>query len=136
MNGNPVMNGNPNGGISKVIANSIIALALPLIKKYGASATTKAGNYLLKKIKKFRFFKKWAKNYKFQTNPKPLVVILKKTNAKTKKGKAVYKRVFAIDYAPMPKVARYIFTGNSYYKGIWHLIILLKNFLFVTKIKF
>ena len=60
-NGNPVMNVDPNGEIAKGIANAIIALAIPLIKRYGASVTAKAGNYLLKKLKNLNILRNGLK---------------------------------------------------------------------------
>ena len=107
-NGNPVMNVDPNGEIAKYAVQAIIAMAMPLIKMYGKNVVNKAGNYLLKQVKKIKYFKKWANKYEFQSKGNALIKILKKT----KSGK---KRVFSIENHQI-KAAYMIFKRNKKYK--------------------
>lgn len=111
-NNNPVMYTDPDGEIAKYIAQALLFLAKPLIKKYGGAALTKARKYMIQKASKY--LKKWGSKYKVQSNGGALLKVIEK-------GKG---RVFSLDYHTLPKVA-YLKkwgkkTSKQYGKGIWH----------------
>ena len=111
-NGNPVMNVDPNGEFAKFIAQALLALAKPLIKKYGGPALTKARKYMVKKAS--QYLKKFNSKYKIESNGGVLIKVIEK-------GKG---RVFSIDFHTLPKVA-YLKkwgkkTNKQYGEGIWH----------------
>ncbi|MDM5358207.1 RHS repeat-associated core domain-containing protein [Peribacillus sp. ACCC06369] len=111
-NNNPVMYTDPNGQIAKYIAQALLFLAKPLIKKYGGAALTKARKYMIQKASKY--LKKWGSKYIIESNGGVLLKV-------REKGKG---RVFSLDYHTLPKVA-YLKkwgkkTSKQYGKGIWH----------------
>ncbi|RPJ93942.1 hypothetical protein CW357_18035, partial [Rummeliibacillus sp. TYF005] len=111
-NNNPVMHVDPNGRIAKYIAQILLFLAKPLIRKYGGKALNKARKYMVKKARKY--LKKWGSKYRIESNGGVLLKIIEK-------GKG---RVFSIDFHRLPGIA-YIKkygkkTKKQYSKGIWH----------------
>ncbi|MFB9220411.1 hypothetical protein [Kurthia sibirica] len=83
----------PDGEFAKFIAQVLLALAKPLIKKYGGPALTKARKYMVKKAS--QYLKKFNSKYKIESNGGVLIKVIEK-------GKG---RVFSIDFHKFSKVA-------------------------------